>query len=182
MSEERLSPELDGTGGGYGKHKGMTVREMSQQFDQIASDGTMRSFTACLRISREQIEARGGLHVGMYTAIIFPILTAVIFAIALTTGDKNLGPLLIKIGLMMVAFTGAFIFGYLRTRPTANAAAAQERAIRDLTVDTLVRIASEPGFKPKPLEFSLHLYLTRLLKTTKRNEPELIAVLEQGEA
>jgi hypothetical protein len=181
MSEERLSPELDGTGGGFGKNKGMTVRQMSEQFNQIAADPTMRSFTAVLRISREQVEARGDFGVNQKAVIICGTIT-LIAAGAYALGQGNTKALAMKVAIAGIAVTAAFAAGYAKSRHHARASLAQERAIRDLTVDTLVRIADEPAFKPKPLDFTRRLYLSEILKKTKRAEPQLTAILDLGEA
>ena len=181
MSDDLLSPELDGTGGGFGKNRGMTVRQMSEQFNQIAADGTMRSFTAVLRISREQVEARGQFGVNRIMIVCCSAIT-VIAAIAAAFLQDRFQVLAIRISVAALLVTAAFVVGFSASRKHARPALAQERAIREITVDTLVRIAAEPTFKPKALDFTQRHFLTELLKKTKRNEPELVAVLDLGEA
>ncbi len=180
MSEERLNPDLDGTGGGFGKNKGMTVREMSEQFDRIASDGSVRAFSAILRISREQVEARGEfgvLRLIFFLCSGFAVVSAV--AMALLSDPGRVIAMRCALGGLVAA--SLFAAGLLKNRAHAKAAFAQVAAIRDLSVDALVRVAREEGFKPKPLDFTQRHYLEELLKKTKRKEPELSAVLNLSE-
>jgi len=177
MSEERLSPHLDGTGGGFGKHKGMTVRQMSEQFERIVEDVSMRSFTAVIRISREQVEARGQLGVNKYIVIGCAIAAAISFIVAICVPGR-IRETMVRGGLACAGASVAFGIGVLRTREHTRAALAQERAIRDITVDALVKIASNPTFKPKPLDFTQRIFLQETLKKSKRDEPALTAILE----
>jgi hypothetical protein len=177
MSDERLSPHLDGTGGGFGKYKGMTVREMSEQFERFAEDASMRSFTAVIRISREQVEARGQFGVNRVMLGICAFCTVAVFTGYVFANDR-LRETLIRVGIACIGVTVALGFGLLSSRKHARVAMAQERAIRDVTMDALAKIASNPEFKPKPLDFTQRIYLTEVLKKTKRNDPAVVAVLE----
>ncbi|HWD38474.1 MAG TPA: hypothetical protein VG944_06470 [Fimbriimonas sp.] len=178
MSDDApLDPMLDGTGGGYGKFKGISVREVSQLFDRVAAEPNMRAFSAVLRISREQVEARGSL--GMYsvmTILMAPVLAICILLVLFgpTSAHKQFLQATAASTLLFVIFGSA----YLSSRKLTRASVAQERAIRDLAVDALERIATEPSFKPKPLDHDQKLILKDLLKRTKRSEPELLAMLQ----
>jgi fluoride ion exporter CrcB/FEX len=174
--DDLLPPELDGRGGGFGKFTGMTVRELSGLFDRVSADSTMRSVSAVLRIAREQLEARW--HMGnLRIMAIFCGFVAIGFSIA-----YPLVPQTVKVSILkgiLGGFTAFICFGVatLSTHRATNAAIAQERAIRDLAVDALARIVEEPGFKAKPLDADQRRILADLLKTTKRNEPKLAALL-----
>ena len=175
--EESLRPDLDGTGGGYGKFKGITVRELSELFDRVAADGNMRSVTAVLRITYEQLEARGGLgyfpHICIGTGVF-----AVACGIPIPFVSLQTQGVLIKMSLGSAFVCLAFLFGVLKNRHQTMAAIAQERAIRDLALDALVRIVTEPGFKPKPLDREHVKTLLEVQKKAKRYPPEL-SVLNQ---
>src|SRR5579862_5785053 len=177
MSDERLSPELDGTGAGFGKNKGITVRELSGQFARLAEDGTMRSFSAVLRISREQIEARGEFGVVRLCFFLCFGMSALgtIWYFFTPTEMRRL-PLLVALGGLVAS--AAFATGLIRSRTHVKASFAQVGAIRDLSLDALAQIAASPAFKPKPLDFTQRLHLRELLKKTKRNEPALEEVLK----
>lgn len=181
MSDDMLSPELDGTGGGYGKNRGMTVREMSEQFERFCEDASMRSFTAVIRISREQMEARGELGITKKGMIISGICAIAVWSAYPFTSDR-IRETLLKIGIACAAVTIAFSFGVASTHKHAKSAHAQERAIREVTLDALVKIASSPGFKAKPLDFSQRHYLGLILKKSKRRDAEVLAVLDLPEA
>ena len=178
-SEEPLHPELDGTGGGFGKFKGKTVRELSELFDRVATEPNMRSVSAVLRIAREQIEARGSL--GMY-----PMMAAIagVVAIGGAVGyylvPSGLKEGFLKGGLGGLVAAAAFLAGVISTRRETRAALAQERAIRDLAIDALARIAEDPGFKAKALDYDQRRILTELLKRSKRQDPAVTALLDAG--
>lgn len=179
--EESLRPDLDGTGGGFGKFKGITVRELSELFDRVAGEGNMRSVTAVLRITYEQLEARGGLgyfpHICAATGIF-----AVACAIPLPFVALQTQRVLYKMAAGSALVCVAFLFGVLKNRQQTRAAVAQERAIRDLALDALVRIVTEPGFKPKPLDREHLKTLREVQKKAKRYPPELTVLLETVDA
>jgi|GEM_PF-1052428 len=177
MSEERLSAELDGTGGGFGKFAGKSVRELTDLFQQQMSEPNMRSLTAVLRITREQIEARGSLTVFPVICLILGCLTAGLGAgyLLCPEGSKK---------TVLQVFLGAAIvfvltmFGWLSNRRQQVASVAQERAIRRLAVETLIRIVDDPQFRPKPLDWSQQQILKELLKKTGAKNEALSAMLE----
>jgi hypothetical protein len=163
-------------GGGFGKNKGITVRDLSTQFERIVSEPSMRSFTAVLRISREQVEARGEFGV-VRLALFICLGVAAISSIGMLVLQDKVRFTAMKFAIGGLVGASIFAMGLVKNRAHATAAFAQIDAIRDLSVDALLRIAKEESFKPKALDYTQRLYLQELLKKTKRNEPELTAFL-----
>jgi len=177
MSEERLSAELDGKGGGLGKFKGLTVRELSALFEAELSEPTMLSFSAVLRITREQIEARGALTAyPLMTGIcaVCAVIAGIVWLVSSDHGKQLAIRGLIGSGLACLAF-GA---GWMTNRKQTKASIAQEKAIRKLAIESLIKIAENPKFKPKELNDDQHRILRDLLKKTKTKNAALSALLQ----
>jgi hypothetical protein len=171
-----MQPDLDGTGGGYGKFAGKTVRDLSELFDRASAEPNMRSFSAVLRISREQVEARNSLTSIRLMAALCGGATVVMVVVYFVVPQEV--KLSIFKGLLgCIAAFLAFGIGAISTNRASHAALVQERAIRDLALDALVKIAEDPSFVPKELDYQQKRILAEHLKRTKRKEENLRAML-----
>lgn len=171
-----IDPELDGSGGGYGKFKGLTVREVSKLFENISQEGNMRSVSGILRICHEQLESRSQLAVSTQAAVVLGVVTGALCIAFATFHGKAQAFLGKAVAISGVLFAG-FLSGALSTRKMARAAVAQERAICDLALDALEQVVSSPGFKAKPLDSLQKATLKRLMAKTKRGQESLAALL-----
>lgn len=170
-----MREELDGTGGGMGRYKGLTLKELDGMFERCRNEGGMRGISAVLRIAREQLDARGGL--GSY-----PWLTLLCFVVAAAIWFFPYREGVLKDWRMQGAIGAGLLcllFGWitLQTRIERRNALYQESKIREMAVDSLVAIMREIDFQLKPLDYTQRLTLEKLLKKTKRQEPELAALL-----
>ena len=179
MSEDRqwIDPALDGSGGGYGKFKGMTIREMSGVFKQIGAEANMRSVSAILRICHEQLEGRSHLGVASLATKIIGVVTMLLVA-GMFFVSEHLRPILIKgTGAAAVLFAG-FLSGSLANRRMAKSSIAQERAIGEMAIDVLEQLVDTPGFKAKELDSLQKLTLKKLMKISRTDSEKLRAVFE----
>jgi hypothetical protein len=176
---ERIVNELDGTGRGYGKYRGITVAEFERLLESCRRDPTMRGASAVLRIAREQIEARGDLSVHPFlfgTCLL--LFVASLAAHQYATGFLRQWADKVAIACGFLALLHGYVtFTTWRDRREAS---YQERRIREAALDALVEIVRAPGFSPKPLDFTQELTLKRLLKRTRRRDPELLQLLGRG--
>jgi hypothetical protein len=168
MSDEKqwIDPSLDGAGGGYGKFKGMTVREISQIFSRVETDADMRGLKGILRICYEQLEGRSHLAVSAQAAAVLGVVTTLLLAsIPLVSGhDRDL--LFKACGVSAILFAG-FLSGAISTRKSAREAIAQERAIAEMAIDVLDRMVREPRFKSGSLDSLQKQTLKKMLLATK---------------
>lgn len=172
-----MKPELEGTGGGFGRYRGFTVAETENLFRKAAEEGNMRSLSAVLRIAHEQLDARGGLGQTRGLAILFGLSSVVLFVvIQFLEGPARTNAERFAWGTT-TAFIATFV-GWVNTRRAMRLAIAQEDAIRNLAVDFLLQIVRQPSFKPKPLHHDQERLLRDLMRRTKRNESELVALLD----
>lgn len=164
-----MKPEVEGRGGGFGKYQGLTVTEVQALFDTCMQDPSMRSISAVLRITREQLEARGQLG-------IYPVFACVDLAICAAAAVlRQFGPASLTEIATKAALGTAGVFGLLliSTLPTWRARRtnlAQERAIRDRAVAALVTILeSRPALKPLTIEQEFTVKI--LLRKAEGSEP-----------
>jgi hypothetical protein len=175
-----LSSELSGTGGGYGKHAALPLDQIADRFDACVADPSMRSVSAVLRITREQLESRGSLGSYPWVAALFGTVAVIAFAVQgwLPVAMQNTAK---QIGIGAVVVTALLLVGVLSVRRDAKAAIVHEREIRRLALDALEKIVTAPGFKPKPLDWSQALTLRRLMERAKRSHPSLVSLLSLSE-
>jgi hypothetical protein len=153
-----------------GRYSGLTLTEIRERFDVCVADPSMRSVSAVLRITREQLEARG--HLGAYP-VIFAGAAAITAAAALA--GTRLPPAIAEHSLKIVfggaAATLALGYGTWNVRLERRAALAQEREIRRLAAETLVAILKH-DFKRKPLLREQEQTLRDLMRREPRPELE----------
>lgn len=161
-----IDKELDGRGGGYGKFSGMTVAELSEFFQKCESDSGMRAVSAILRVSREQVMARGQLGYYPVYAGVSVLAFAVSFVVIpfLPAALQSEAPKF-QMACGFVAF--ALVAGVLLNSKDRRASVAQERAIRALTAASLARVVSAPDFLAKPLDYTQQMTLRDVLKGQK---------------
>ncbi len=171
-----MRPELEGKGGGFGRYAGLSLAELRDRFEACAADPSHRSVSAVLRIAREQLEARGGLGTHRW----IPILAGV--ALLLSLGAPRVLPPRFADGVRAAQFGSAAalllaLVSFFSVRHSTRAAIVQERAIRELALDTLLRITADPGFRPKPLDPGHVRTLRELLRRTGRGDEALRRLL-----
>jgi hypothetical protein len=164
-------------GGGYGKYPGLTMSQIQESFDRCVADPSMRSISAVLRITHEQIDSRGRL--GMYpTAVKLSLLGVLLLGVIYAVVPQELKDLALK--ALAVPALGLVLFGpaTLRARHALTANVRQEHEIRVAALDALAKILRhEPTVKPLTRE--QRDMLKELLK--KEQDPANVRVLlEQG--
>lgn len=160
---EQISPELEGRGGGFGKNPGHTIAEIQTLFDKCLSDVSMRSISVVLRITREQLEARGQLGLEPKLSLVCGVL------VFLFGGLRSFGPASTADFSTKALLGAASVFVILLLVTVSSSQArktnlAQQRVIRDMAIRTLTALLDqEPKLKPLTLEQSLLVKsLTRL--------------------
>lgn len=175
-----MRQELDGTGGGFGKYRGITVKEAAVLFERFSADPTMRGVTGVLRVSREQLEARGTLGIYPYLALGVTILLAAVgaFVIWLPPDRRSEATKLVY----ATGFVAAALWvGVATTGSSRRRAVAQEQEIRRLAVAALHRIVLTPGFHSKRLDRQDRRTLRELLLKTRSKAPELMELIRDSE-
>lgn len=173
-----MKPELDGTGGGYGKFRGMTMGEIREIFQRCEADPSMRSVSIVLRVAREQLIARGGLgNYPVLAAIAGAVFAASFIVKGFLPADQQSSVPKIQAGIGMV--TLALLIGVMATSRDRKRGVAQERAIMALSRETLEKIVSARDFEPKPLDFTQTLTMKNLLAGAK-NSPARSLLKQQG--
>lgn len=157
-----MDPVLDGTGGGFGKHTGIPVRETLAIFARTAEEPKMRSVRTILRIGREQIEARGHLNVGGKVTGLFVGLAVIagIVWVANVPTLKESAPMAVAVCLAIAA---CMAVGSYSTRRERRVNLAQEKLIRDGARDALRKIVAHPDFVREELDWSERNALEKLV-------------------
>jgi hypothetical protein len=140
-----MSIDPDWSGGGFGKYKGLSLREIDAAFAQCVSHPSSRSIAAVLRITREQIEARGGLGKQPYYAVFFLMVALAAGLVALGVGEIRDKALIVAGALGFVS--AAFAVGSIRVRKERNLNLVQEREIRrraGLAIEEMLKEVSLP--------------------------------------
>ncbi|HEY0867327.1 MAG TPA: hypothetical protein VGE01_08110 [Fimbriimonas sp.] len=170
-----MSEELDGTGGGFGRYRGVSLREFEATMDRCRREGGMRGASAVLRIAREQIDARGGL--GTYPWLVGTCLvaTAVLWFVPFDEGAVGEWRQKGVLGFLALGI----IFGWITfgIRQERRKALYQESRIREASLQALRDIVSVPGFQKRSLDYTQKLTLQNLLKKTKSQDPVLLDLL-----
>jgi len=134
-------------GGGVGARLPMDV--VADRFAQCEADPSMRSLSAVLRITREQLRARDNL--GFYpagTAIAF-VVSVLLFAVNPLL-PKEAQEMLMKISLGGPLITLILAYATWSSRDMRNAYVQQEREVRAMAAKSLEAILSH-DFAMKPL-------------------------------
>jgi hypothetical protein len=147
-----LKPEVEGRGGGYGRFQGLKLAEIQVLFDKCIEEPSMRSISAVLRITREQLDARGQLGIYPLFAWIAGAACAVGLAIRLI-GPHNMSEIATKTalgaGTVFLLLLGTTIPGRTIRRTNVE----QEKLIRKMAVDSLAKILEHnPTLKPLTIE------------------------------
>lgn len=169
------SVELEGRGAGMGRYQGQSLPEIARVFERCIQEPSMRSVTAVLRITREQLDARGALGSYPYIAVALGVLSVAVFLVARFVPNLPSQVRMLEIGLP--ATTALVLFGIWHARHERRAGVAQEREIRRMAADALALLAAQ-DFRRKPLEREHILTLTDLLRREPR--PGLAQLLEDG--
>lgn len=165
MSRTAFRPELDGSGGGLGRYRGLPVREIEHLFANCTAQPSMRAATAVLRIAREQLDARGNL--GAYPRLAMGAGAALIAALVI--GALVPQTLRQQATIAQIASASAFLpllYGSWSSRQDRRASLAQEREIRRLARLALEEILAH-DFDRKPLLREQEATLREIL----RHEP-----------
>ncbi len=183
-----MKPEIEGTGGGFGKYQGKKLSEIEALFETCTQDVSMRSISAVLRITREQLDARGQL--GVYP--LFTWIAGIAFLCAGTSRAVVPGPGTVPDALRaggllrylgqpgVVEFSTKAALGAgtvfllllattLPSRHTRKVNVEQERIIRAMAVKALLKILEgEPPLKPLTVEQNMTVKI--LLKKAEGSE------------
>jgi hypothetical protein len=157
-----------GTAGGFGRGQAIPLEEALRVFADCEAEPSMRSVTAILRVAREQTEARGSLRSNGFLAVLFIVL-------GLAEGAAYAAQIpLLKpywpYGLASLLVGGLLAIGAVSIRPMARAAEVQKQIIAKEAVASLSRLAADPTWRRKPLDWSHRLTLERLVKSAKEGE------------
>jgi hypothetical protein len=125
-----MSVDQDWSGGGHGRYKGLPLKKISELFEACVERPSMRSIAAVLRITREQMEARGGLGKQPYYGVFFGVIgfLGMIAALIAPTDLRNTF-LAASAGILLAGI--AFGYGAWSTRTDRSLNLAQEKEIRD---------------------------------------------------
>lgn len=162
-------PEIDGTGSGFGKYQGKTLTEIREMFDKCAEEPNMRAISAILRITREQLDARGQLGIyPVFTGISGALTSLGLVGMKLLPDQYERWSVTLAIGAGCVTTLLALSLVSMRTSRRVNL--KQEEAIRKLAVSALVKVLeSRPALKP--LSFEQEFTVKILLRKTAGSEP-----------
>lgn len=169
----RLSDELDGNGGGFGKFPGLTVKDLESKFGLLIKDGSHRSVTAILRLTREQLMTRADLGLNQRLVLVAGGLLVVTGIAFLLVPDSFKPVLKTAVFASGVAFC-ALLAGVIFNRKATRRSMAQVEAIRQLACDSLLSVVTQHGFVPKPLDEEQRRFLKALLRQSRRTDPALV--------
>ena len=164
-----MSPDLDGRGEGYGRYQGLTISEIQDLFTTCVEDPSMRSISAVLRITREQLDARGQL--GNYPVFAWIAAAVGILGIAARfVLPVKYEELTTKTAIGAGCALVLLLISVIPTRHSREGNVGQEQAIREAAVRALTQILA---FKPslKPLTIEQEMTVKILLKKTKDSQP-----------
>jgi len=163
-----LKPEVEGRGGGYGKFQGLNLAEIQGLFDKCVDDPSMRSISAVLRITREQLDARGQL--GIYPVFSWIAGSASILGLAVRlVGPPNFAEIATKTALGAGTVFLLLLASTVPSRHSRRTNVEQEKLIRKMAVDALQKLLeSQPTLKP--LTFEQEVTVKILLKTSPTAE------------
>ncbi|MEZ0327765.1 MAG: hypothetical protein ACAH95_17865 [Fimbriimonas sp.] len=159
-----LSADPDWSGGGFGKYKGLPLKEIEARFEQCVADPSMRSVSAVLRIAREQIEARGDLGKQPYYAAFFAAVALALLGVSFFFPEDLRKKAWMMSGGMFLAFF-AFLAGAVSTRKARGMNLRQERAIREKAGWALEELLKH-DFQLKPLLREQQETLSEIQKQT----------------
>ncbi|MDR3692398.1 MAG: hypothetical protein P4L46_23650 [Fimbriimonas sp.] len=171
-----MDPKFEGRGEGFGRYAGLTIAEIRTRFDACVEDPTMRSISAVLRITREQLDARGQL--GVYP--VFAWIAAAFAVVGLIGRYVAPSALHEWATKLAIGASCAFVLLLISVVPTRHARRGnllQEQAIREAATAALVQILNE-GPVLKELTFDQEMTVKILMKKTAGSEK--LQVLLQG--
>jgi hypothetical protein len=169
------SADLQGRGSGMGRYQGWTIEEIRVAFDRCLEDRSMRSVTAILRITREQLDARGSLGSYPYIAAALIVMSLLVFLLAWFVPNLPETFRALEIGLPITA--AMVLFGVWHARHDRRAGVTQEKEIRRMASDALAQLVPH-DFRRKPLEREHIMTLQDLIKREPR--PGLEKLLEEA--
>lgn len=151
MIESRLDPMLDDAGGGAGKYPGLTVAQVAERYRFLVEEGQGRSAKAILRISREQILARGSLGTHGWIVAFF-VVVALGFLVARFVVAPDQQSRVTLDAAVCAGVALLFVVGGATARRSTRRAAAQVKEIQRLTLVALDELVSQEGFVRPPLD------------------------------
>lgn len=156
-----------------------TIAEIDKAFDKLSGDANMRSLSAILRMGSEQIERRGKLGFLKNLVIVTGILSVAI-TVSVQFVPERLKQQMriweyILVGLCVVCVI--FLF---RVRNTLEQYLEEEKRIRNMMIDSSMKITRSPAFTPTPLPVELRGSLKDALKhCVSTPNDELVALAER---
>jgi hypothetical protein len=133
--------------------------------------------TGILRIAYEQLEGRSHLSTSIPVAIVLGVITLGLACSMAMFQEPIRSNILKACGASGLLFVG-FSVGALSSRKDAKLAAAQEKAIAEMTVAALTAVTSAPGFKPGNLDSLQQGTLKKVVAKTKANVSQLSQLLQ----
>lgn len=132
--------ETDWAAAGYGKARGLTLKEIRESFAKCEADPSMRSIAAVLRITDEQLKARGELgHTWMFIAIAAPFVLLLLVCASIIAEPAMHARVIYALGFASALLFGACLLHW-RMRNQRKVGLEQEIAIRAAAVQSLNRI------------------------------------------
>ncbi|MGV3613937.1 MAG: hypothetical protein ACO1SV_01260 [Fimbriimonas sp.] len=166
--------DMHSRGGSMGRYEGWTPAQIAEKFEACVADPSMRSVTAILRITREQLESRGSLGSYPYIAVVIALFTVAAFAVGRVYPDFESQSQTLAMGSGI--FLLIVLVGIWHVRRERRIAVAQEREIRRMAADALARLLAH-DFRRKPLEREHILTLRDLIRREPR--PGLERLLQE---
>lgn len=148
-----MDPVLDGAGGGFGKNQGLPVREVLAIFARAAEEGKMRSVRTVIRVSREQIEARGDLDTYPKVTVGFIVLAALAATLAIV-GPEAYRESAWRGAGVLAAIAGVLGFGVWQSRRERVINRRQVALIREGALDALRTLGQKPELQAETLDWS----------------------------
>ncbi len=137
----------------------------------------MRSFSAALRIGREQVLARDNPGLTrLLLSVVAPVFIGCLVAWPFV--NETVHKLLLKVVLGSGLGTVALTFGVLKTYRVTNIELAEEKELRKITLQALQTIAASEAFKVKPLDSTQKSFIRDLLRTKDADGTLLRPLLE----
>ncbi|RYG49394.1 hypothetical protein EON79_01450 [bacterium] len=145
----------------YGKHEYLTMDRVEDQFQKCLRDHSMRSVSAVVRISREQISARGSLGSYRWVGALF-FVVAIVAAIATPLLPESIAESVKMFAMGSAVVTVVIGFGVLATWKDTQRYTSEERALRARTFNVLEELLSAPDLKQKPPDWTEANFLRKL--------------------
>jgi hypothetical protein len=153
------------------------MEELERSLERCAQDGSPRSFSAALRIGREQLLARE--NPGMQRSMLIIALFCLGVSLVATPFFSGEGAQTVrKVQIACAGAAGVILIGLVQGRAAIRAGLQEERRVAELTLRCLEQIASGQDFQYPQLDGTQRGFLRSLLKRKPRPNPVLTRIAE----